>query len=125
MVFIVDEGSEFGAPLEKVWKLSEAHAKDAAKIHPSGKNYKTESVSENAAIQSWESDMKGQTVKTEIKVTRFYRITGRSNRRLVLQLLYSKRKQNGGNSSRRIYILNDARRKSAETSSYVFPRTGL
>ena len=51
MVFIVDEGSEFGAPLEKVWKLSEAHAKDAAKIHPSGKNYKTENVSENAEFK--------------------------------------------------------------------------
>ena len=72
MVFIVDEGSEFDAPIEKVWKLSEAHAKDAAKIHPSGKNYKTESVSENAAIQSWDSDMQGQTVKTKIKITRFY-----------------------------------------------------
>jgi hypothetical protein len=72
MVFIVDEGSEFGAPLEKVWKLSEAHTKDAAKIHPGGKNYKTETVSENATIQSWESDMQGQTVKTKIKVTRFH-----------------------------------------------------
>jgi protein-L-isoaspartate O-methyltransferase len=38
-----------------------------------------------------------------------YRTTGRSNSRLkVLQLLYSKWKQNGGNSSRRTYILNDA-----------------
>jgi hypothetical protein len=69
IVFIVDEASEFGPPLKKVWKLTDAHAKDAAKIHPSGKNCKTESVSENAAIQSWESDMHGQTVKTKIKVT--------------------------------------------------------
>ena len=72
MVLIVDEGSEFEAPLEKVWKLSEAHAKDAAKIHPGGKNYKGENISEYAAIQSWESDMQGQTIKTKIRVTRFY-----------------------------------------------------
>jgi len=72
MVLIVDEGSEFEAPLEKVWKLSEAHAKDAAKIHPAGKNHKTENVSEYAVIQSWESDMQGQTIKTKIRVTRFY-----------------------------------------------------
>lgn len=72
MVHIVDAGSEFEAPLERVWKLSEAHAKDAAKIHPAGKNHKTENVSENAVIQSWESDMQGQTIKTKIRVTRFY-----------------------------------------------------
>jgi hypothetical protein len=72
MVFIVDEGSEFDAPLEKVWKLSDAHARDAAKIHPGAKNYKTESVNENVAIQSWESDLQGQTVQTKIKVTRYY-----------------------------------------------------
>ena len=72
MVFIVDEGSEFDAPLEKVWKLSDARARDAAKIHPGGKNYMTDSVNENVAIQSWESDMQGQTVQTKIKVTRYY-----------------------------------------------------
>ena len=72
MVFIVDEGSEFDAPLEKVWKLSEAHAKDAAKIHPGAKNCKTENVSENTIIQSWESNMRCQTVKTKIKVSIFY-----------------------------------------------------
>jgi hypothetical protein len=72
MVFIVDEGSEFDAPLEKVWRLSEAHAKDAAKIHPGSRNHKIESISENVVIQSWESDMQGQTVRTKIKVTRFH-----------------------------------------------------
>ena len=72
MVFIIDEGSEFDAPLEKVWKLNEAHAKDAAKIHPGGKNFKTENVNENTIIQSWESDIQGQTVKTKIKISIFY-----------------------------------------------------
>jgi hypothetical protein len=110
MVFIVDEGSEFDAPLEKVWKLSDAYATDAAKIHPGGKNYKTESVNENVAIQSWESDMQGQSVQTKIKVIGgSNRIIGRSYRRLkVLQLLYSNWKQDGSNSSRRFQIPNDA-----------------
>jgi hypothetical protein len=71
MVFIIDEGSEFDASLEKVWKLSEAHFMDAAKIHPGGRNYKTENVSNNVATTSWESLIQGQTMKNMIKVTRF------------------------------------------------------
>lgn len=72
MVFIIDEGSEFDAPLEKVWKLSEAHLRDAARIHPGGRNYKTENVSNNAATTTWETLIQDQTMKNMIKVTRFY-----------------------------------------------------
>ena len=69
MVFIIDEGSEFDAPLDKVWKLNQAHITDATKIHTNGKNRKSEMINENTAITSWESDMQGQTVKTKMKLS--------------------------------------------------------
>jgi hypothetical protein len=72
MVFITDEGSEFDAPLDKVWKLNQAHSTDAPKIHATGKNYKSEMIYENTLITSWESDMQGQTVKTKMKFSIFF-----------------------------------------------------
>lgn len=72
MVLIVDEGSEFEAPVEKIWKLNEAHARDAQRIHPRGRNYKTENVNANSVTTSWETEMQGQIMKTMIKITKFY-----------------------------------------------------
>lgn len=34
MVFIEDKGSRFKAPLDKIWKLLEAHDYEGDKIHP-------------------------------------------------------------------------------------------
>jgi hypothetical protein len=72
MVFIEDIGSTFDAPLDKVWKLGEAHAKDGDKIHPNTRNNKTEIVNETTFINSWEEDMNGQTIKTKAKGTMYY-----------------------------------------------------
>jgi hypothetical protein len=72
MVFIIDEGSEFEAPIEKVWKLNEAHLKDAGRIHPGGRNYKTENISDSTTTTSLETDIQGQSSNIKIKITKFY-----------------------------------------------------
>jgi hypothetical protein len=72
MVFIEDIGSRFDAPLDKVWKLGEAHAKDGNKIHPNTRNNKTEIVNENTFVNSWEEDTNGQAIKTKAKGTIYY-----------------------------------------------------
>jgi hypothetical protein len=72
MVFIEDIGSIFDAPLDKVWKLGEAHAKEGNKIHPNTRNNKTEIVNDTTFINSWEEDMNGQTIKIKAKGTIYY-----------------------------------------------------
>jgi hypothetical protein len=72
LVFIEDSGSFFEAPIDKIWKLAEAHNKELNKIHPAMKNSKAEMVSENSNIVSYESDMQGQTIKSRIKITTYY-----------------------------------------------------
>ena len=74
MVFIEDIGSIFDAPLDKVWKLGEAHIKEGNKIHPNTRNNKTEMVNDTTFINSWkEEDMSnGQTIKIKAKGTIYY-----------------------------------------------------
>lgn len=69
MVFIEDSGSFFEAPMDKIWKLAEAHGKELNKIHPGMKNAKSEMISENSNIVSYDNDMQGQTIKNKIKIT--------------------------------------------------------
>ena len=71
MVFIVDDGSVFEAPLDKVWKLVEAHNTDGPKIHPEMKNITQEEVSKNAVIIGWESDIQDRRVKSKMKITAY------------------------------------------------------
>lgn len=72
MVFIEDSGSFFEAPLDRIWKLAEAHNKELNKIHPAMKNSKSEMIGENSSIVSYESDVQGQTIKSRIKITMYY-----------------------------------------------------
>jgi len=72
MVYVEDLGSFFEAPIDKVWKLSQAHQTDLEKIHPDMKDSRTETVSETSNIVSYESDMQGQTIKNKIKITILY-----------------------------------------------------
>jgi hypothetical protein len=72
MVFIEDVGSTFDVPLDKIWKLVEAHAKDGNKIHPITRNNKTEIVNETTFVNSWEEYMNGQIIKTKAKGTMYY-----------------------------------------------------
>ncbi len=71
MVFVIDDESAFKAPLDKVWKLVEAHNTDGAKIHPEMKNISQEEVGENAVILGWESDIQGRMVNSKLKITAF------------------------------------------------------
>jgi hypothetical protein len=65
MVFILDEGSVFDAPVDKVWKYlqSEAHR------HNSMKLLSREMVSSNAVVITGERKVQGKIVRTKIKNT--------------------------------------------------------
>lgn len=65
MVFIMDEGSTFKAPLDKIWKLN---ASEGQHNHPSLKNYKSEHSGEDTMILSYDVDMGGKltTVRTRL-----------------------------------------------------------
>jgi hypothetical protein len=52
MVFIEDIASIFDAPVDKVWKLGEAHTKEGNRIHPNTRNNKTEIVNDTTFINS-------------------------------------------------------------------------
>ena len=69
MLRVVDDGSHFEAPLDKVWKLIELHATELAKIHPEAHNPKMEEGGENQGIITWDSEIQGNPVKMKIRVT--------------------------------------------------------
>lgn len=71
MVVIVDEGSVFDAPVERVWKLGQAHTTDGKRIHPKMLNQKYEMVDENTMLSSWEDEMQGRRVKNRLKSTAY------------------------------------------------------
>lgn len=68
MVFVIDEGSKFKAPIEKVWKLASSEGQHS---HPSMKNMKYEPSGETSGVLSWESDMPGGAVKNKVKMWSF------------------------------------------------------
>ncbi len=72
MVFIEDRESVFDAPIDKVWRLAQAHATEGSKIHPGAKNVVTEMLSENTFVNGWDQEMDGQTIRIKIKGTIFY-----------------------------------------------------
>jgi hypothetical protein len=72
MVFIEDREGVYDAPIDKVWKLTQAHATDCASIHPGFKNIMIETVGENDFITTWEEDINGQIRKMKEKGTVFY-----------------------------------------------------
>ena len=72
MVHIEDSGSFFDAPIDKIWKLVEAHGTDLTKIHPDMKNVKAEMVSENSNVVGYDNEMQGQTIRSKIKITSYY-----------------------------------------------------
>lgn len=67
MVFIKDDGSEFKAPLDKIWKLNASEGQHA---HPSLKNQKGEPAGENAIILSYDADVGGgKTARVRNRIT--------------------------------------------------------
>jgi hypothetical protein len=67
MVFILDDGAYFNAPLDKIWKLLEAHGADGPKIHPDDKNQKMEMAADNVMVAEWENVVGGRAVKTKVR----------------------------------------------------------
>jgi hypothetical protein len=65
MVYILDEGSEFDAPIEKIWGYlqSEGHA------HPSMKILKREMPSPNIVELTSEREMNGKKFNTKVRIT--------------------------------------------------------
>ncbi|MFQ6010655.1 MAG: hypothetical protein ACE5KG_00575, partial [Nitrososphaerales archaeon] len=71
MVFVLDQGAVYDAPLDKIWKLNMAHGTDMAKIHPGAKDPKFEQLSDTVFRASYETEVGGQNWKIAVRFT-FY-----------------------------------------------------
>ena len=67
MVFILDDGAYFDAPLDKIWKLLEAHGAEGPKIHPDDKFQKMEMTADNVMVAEWENVVEGRVVKIKVR----------------------------------------------------------
>jgi len=69
MVFVIDEGSVFEAPLEKIWRLNISPIEH---LHQSMKNLKIEPTADPLAfLASWDSEWRGSTSNMKAKFTFF------------------------------------------------------
>lgn len=69
MVHVVDEGSEFDAPIATIWKYlqSQLHGE----THVEHENPQMKPLSETSVQSSWEQDMNGNKVKVVSRVTSY------------------------------------------------------
>jgi hypothetical protein len=68
MVFIIDEGSKFKAPLDKVWKLNQSEGQHS---HPSLRNQRGEQQGEHV-ILTYETQMPdGSWAKQKVRTTAY------------------------------------------------------
>jgi hypothetical protein len=70
MVHLSDEGSEFDAPIEKIWQFLQA-PEDHARSHTEHKNQQAQPVGDASVRVSWEQDMDGKEVKVVNRITMF------------------------------------------------------
>ena len=68
MVYVVDEGSTFRAPLDKVWKLNQS---DSLHIHPSVRNRKAEPQGDRVVVTIETPMPDGTWVKQKSRITAF------------------------------------------------------
>ncbi|MCI4321116.1 MAG: SRPBCC family protein [Thermoplasmata archaeon] len=68
MVHIVDEGGEFDAPLETVWRFIQSQD-DHGESHPEHQNAQMKPLTETTVQVSWEQDMEGKKVKVVNRLT--------------------------------------------------------
>jgi hypothetical protein len=68
MVHIVDEGSEFDAPLETIWAFLQSQ-EDHGASHPEHKNSQAKPLAESTVQVTWEQDMDGKQVKVVNRIT--------------------------------------------------------
>ncbi len=71
MVFWAEEESYFDAPIEKVWKLFQAHSTQSERIHPHHTNQKGHRVDENSSEVSWDEEILGKSVSTKRRLTMY------------------------------------------------------
>jgi hypothetical protein len=71
VVRVVDEGSHFDAPIAKLWKLIEIHARDAPKIHPGLRNVKFQTIGENQALLTCEAEVDGNVMPIRLRLSSF------------------------------------------------------
>jgi hypothetical protein len=69
MVRIVDDGSHFDAPIEKVWKLVEAHGEHFEEIHPDVRNPKMSPAGPNQGVVEWVHEEGGMKMPMKIRIT--------------------------------------------------------
>jgi hypothetical protein len=69
MVRVVDEGSHFDAPLDKVWKMIEAHSTEMTVIHPAVHNPKMEMAGETQAVVAFDTEANGHKFKVKMRIT--------------------------------------------------------
>ena len=70
MVFIVDEGSVFDAPLDKIWKFLQTPPD--VHNHPANQNVEAEMQPDNSMITSFDNDGPGgMKVSNKIRFTMF------------------------------------------------------
>ena len=68
MVHLVDEGSQFDASLETIWKYL-ASPDDHGEAHSDHRNQQSKPLAENVVQVSWEQDVGGKPVKVVNRVT--------------------------------------------------------
>jgi hypothetical protein len=69
MVFILDQGSVFDAPLEKIWRLMFSHSEHK---HESMRNFKVERTADSSTfLATWESELQGTAIPFKAKVIYF------------------------------------------------------
>ena len=66
MVFIIDEGSVFNAPIEKVWKLNMSEGNHS---HPSVRNYSTTMEGEHPILSYESPGPNGSWMKNKVRLT--------------------------------------------------------
>jgi hypothetical protein len=68
MVFIIDEGSQFKAPLDKVWELLQSEGEHS---HPSLRNQKVEEEGEHVILTTESQMPDGSWVKQKVRITNY------------------------------------------------------
>lgn len=68
MVYLVDVGSEFDAPMDVVWRYAQA-PEDHGASHKGRRNVDRKQVNETTAVMSWEQDIDGHWVKMVNRLT--------------------------------------------------------
>jgi hypothetical protein len=69
MVFILDQGSVFDAPLEKIWKLMFSRSEHK---HATMRNFNAEPTADQSTfLATWESDLQGTTIPFKAKFVYF------------------------------------------------------